>query len=217
MLICLLNYNNKLAKDPAFLFYPGDWLGGTMTFSRSHKGAYMDLLMCQYNNGHMALEDIQEVLGSDFEKMWETKLKNKFIQDPSGLFFNEKLENEIIKRKNYTQSRKNNLSHKKEDKAHHMDEHMENENVIENKIEDRKILFKASLNFFETLYPEKMIIDFYDYWTEPNKSGTKFRQELEKTWDIARRLRTWSERSGFNDQEKKSKLEENIEQFNRIP
>lgn len=25
MLICLLNYNNKLAKDPAFLFYPGDW------------------------------------------------------------------------------------------------------------------------------------------------------------------------------------------------
>ncbi|MHA2039809.1 MAG: hypothetical protein ACW98X_25615, partial [Promethearchaeota archaeon] len=45
-----------MAKDPAFLFYPGDWLGGTMLFSRAHKGAYMDLLMAQFNNGHMELQ-----------------------------------------------------------------------------------------------------------------------------------------------------------------
>lgn len=125
-----------MAKDPAFLFYPGDWLGGTMTFSRSHKGAYMDLLMCQFNQGHMALQDIVDVLGSDFEKMWENKLKSKFKMDNDGLFFNEKLEYEIFKRKAYTESRRKNLLHKedhiKEDKVSHMGSHMENENENEN-------------------------------------------------------------------------------------
>jgi hypothetical protein len=37
-----------------------------------------------------------------------------------------------------------------------------------------------------------MINDFYKYWTEPNKSNTKFKQELEKTWSVERRLETWS-------------------------
>jgi hypothetical protein len=27
---------------------------------------------------------------------------------------------------------------------------------------------------------------------EPNKSNTKFRYELEKTWDTERRLKTWN-------------------------
>lgn len=39
-----------MAKDPAFLFYPGDWLGGTMGMSLTQKGAYFHLLMVQFNN-----------------------------------------------------------------------------------------------------------------------------------------------------------------------
>ena len=37
-----------------------------------------------------------------------------------------------------------------------------------------------------------MLNDFYKYWTEPNKTLTKFRQEMEKTWDLERRLETWA-------------------------
>jgi hypothetical protein len=37
-----------------------------------------------------------------------------------------------------------------------------------------------------------MIKEFYSYWTEPNKSNTKFKQEMQKTWDLTRRLETWS-------------------------
>lgn len=37
---------------------------------------------------------------------------------------------------------------------------------------------------------------FYVYWTEPNKSGTKQRWQLERTFDIKRRLYTWLSRSG---------------------
>ncbi len=33
--------------------------------------------------------------------------------------------------------------------------------------------------------------EFFDYWTEPNKSGTKLRFELEKTWDLGRRMKRW--------------------------
>lgn len=32
---------------------------------------------------------------------------------------------------------------------------------------------------------------FYNYWTEKNKSGTKQRWELERTFDVDRRLATW--------------------------
>ena len=45
--------------------------------------------------------------------------------------------------------------------------------------------------FLET-YGKDFLNDFYKYWTEPNKSNTKFRQELEKTWDLLRRLETWA-------------------------
>lgn len=120
-----------MAKDPAFLFFPGDWLGGTMTFSRHHKGAYMDLLMCQFNHGHMALHDVRIILGdADFDTMWETKLKAKFKQDPEGLFYNEKLESESLKRKKFTESRKKNLSHVDNHMSHHMHPHMENGDLL---------------------------------------------------------------------------------------
>ena len=93
-----------MAKDPAFLFYPGDWLGGTMTFSRHQKGAYMDLLMCQFNQGSLTLTDIKIILGTDFY-VWE-KLKLKFTVDSFGRYYNPRLEEEKLKRELYTKSRK---------------------------------------------------------------------------------------------------------------
>ncbi len=101
-----------MAKDPAFLFYPGDWMGGTATFTRAHKGAYMDLLMAQFNYGHMALQDIKNILNGDFDEMWESKLKFKFKLDEEGLYYNERLDFEKEKRKSFTESRKQNLKDK---------------------------------------------------------------------------------------------------------
>jgi len=36
-----------------------------------------------------------------------------------------------------------------------------------------------------------MLYKFFNYWSELNKSGTKMRFELEKTWEIEKRLATW--------------------------
>lgn len=59
-------------------------------------------------------------------------------------------------------------------------------------MEERKLKFASTLEPYQKIYPRSMLSDFYKYWSEPNKSETKFKQELEKTWDLERRLETWS-------------------------
>ena len=58
----------------------------------------------------------------------------------------------------------------------------------------RKESFYQSLVPFVGQYPKEMIRAFYDYWSELNKSRTKMRYELEKTWELPRRLATWANR-----------------------
>jgi DNA-binding PadR family transcriptional regulator len=52
--------------------------------------------------------------------------------------------------------------------------------------------FLMEVSAFKELYSVEMLEAFIDYWTEPNKSNTKLRYELQKTFDIARRLKTWN-------------------------
>lgn len=62
-----------------------------------------------------------------------------------------------------------------------------------------------SKRFFNTLYTsnnvqkygKQMLQDFYEYWSEPNPSNTKMRFELQKTWDVDRRLARWA-RNNYN-------------------
>jgi len=65
---------------------------------------------------------------------------------------------------------------------------------IKNTITERKLKFASTLEPFQKQYPKQMLSDFYKYWCELNKSGTKFKQELEKTWDLERRLEMWARR-----------------------
>ena len=89
-------------KDPAFLFYPNDYIGGTMGMTFEEKGAYIDLLMTQFNRGHMTSHMISHMLGQKYDQIWEV-IKSKFIQDESGNFYNERLEYEQKKRKSFTE------------------------------------------------------------------------------------------------------------------
>ena len=62
----------------------------------------------------------------------------------------------------------------------------------EDKLNERKLKFAETLKDFSSIYPREMLKEFYEYWTEPNQSGTKFRKEMQKTWDLERRLKTWA-------------------------
>lgn len=141
-----------MAKDPAFLFYPNDWLGGTSIFTREEKGAYMDLLVAQFNHGKLTLENIRTILGSDFDRLW-AKIQGKF-KVKRNLYYNERLSNEIIKRQNYAESRRNNAKGQKA-YAEHMPKHREDRNRNEN--EDRNDI-KALEEKFDMAwnkYPKK--------------------------------------------------------------
>lgn len=76
------------------------------------------------------------------------------------------------------------------------------ENDIKESIEQRKLKFSESLKPFLITYGKDMLNDFYSYWTEPNKSGTKFKKELQVTWDTERRLKTWANNSFGNKNNK---------------
>lgn len=72
-----------------------------MTMTRHLKGCYLDLLVAQFNSGPLSLEEIKTVLGNDFAA-WQGSLSKKFRQTSAGLFFNEKLANEMKNRAEYS-------------------------------------------------------------------------------------------------------------------
>jgi len=120
-----------MAKDPAFLFYPGDFTTGTQFFTDEQVGKYMRLLLAQHQHGH--LTDDQVIFIS---KSYDNHIMSKFVKDSAGLWYNERLESEIIKRKNYTESRSKNKAGKTKEEIISLsyDLHMENKNkdVIDN-------------------------------------------------------------------------------------
>lgn len=58
--------------------------------------------------------------------------------------------------------------------------------------EKRQQDFYNSIAQYAGIYPKEMMAAFYNYWREPNKSKTKMRFELEKTWDLNLRLQKWA-------------------------
>lgn len=74
------------------------------------------------------------------------------------------------------------------------------ENDVEKKINKKEIEFKESIKPFISKYGKDICNNFYLYWSEPNKSKTKLRYEMEKTWDVERRLANWVNRDNtFNN------------------
>jgi hypothetical protein len=95
-----------MSKDFAFLFYPNDWLGGTMHMHRVSRACYFDLLMLQFNRGAFTLDEARECLGLDFDR-WEL-IKDKFICENSK-YYNERLMQEINKRQKFARHQKDNI------------------------------------------------------------------------------------------------------------
>tara|TARA_R110001632_G_scaffold66281_2_gene156519 strand:- start:84 stop:677 length:594 start_codon:yes stop_codon:yes gene_type:complete len=69
-----------------------------------------------------------------------------------------------------------------------------NVNVTDKEI--RELTFREQVAQ-HTTYDALMLDEFSDYWTESNLKGKKLKFELQKTFDIARRLKKWSS-NNFN-------------------
>lgn len=92
-----------MAKDPAFLFYSQDFIVGIQTMNFEDRGKYITILCQMHQQGRLDEETISFMVGSV-----SVRLKNKFKVDEDGRWYNERLELEAEKRRNFVQSRVDN-------------------------------------------------------------------------------------------------------------
>lgn len=149
-----------MAKDPAFLFYSQDFIVGVQTMTFEDRGKYITLLALMHQQGRMKEETIRFLIGSISDN-----LKSKFQIDRNDHWYNKRLEEEVEKRKKFTESRRNNgrkggrpkeSNNIKEKKSkNHMANHMEDENEIEN-VDRNEIDNKVEIISIEKIEFEKV-------------------------------------------------------------
>lgn len=156
-----------MAKDPAFLFYYQDFLVGTEFMEEHEVGIYIRLLCHQADKGRLSEKHMLSICKAyGFTK----SIKEKFVKDKDGLYYNERLELEIQKRRKYSESRRNNA---KSVKAYA--QHMENENEDVNKDinsfkeevkrSSRWPMLKDVIEYFEgKLYPKEEAETFWNHY-----------------------------------------------------
>ena len=152
-----------MGKDPAVLFYTGDFLAGTLLMRNEQVGKYIKLLCIQHQSGHLSEEDMLEVCGT-----YDERIFSKFEKDADGLYYNVRMEEETIKRRKYSESRSANRkstkkqdmnkdmsNHMNEHMSNHMNEHMSNHmgNENGNRIENE---YKDEFDILWKLYPRKI-------------------------------------------------------------
>lgn len=89
-----------MSKDPAVLLYTSDLLTGMTLMSYEERGQYITLLCQQHQIGHLPFNHMISVCGSQ-----DSVVISKFVQDSEGLYYNERMEEEIQKRASFCKSR----------------------------------------------------------------------------------------------------------------
>jgi len=173
-------------KDPAFLFYPADFLIGTYLMSYEDRGKYITILSIMHQQGSLSEKAITTLIGE-----FPDELRSKFKVDENGLLYNERLNAECNKRSKYTKGRLKNLG---VDMGSHMGDHIENRNrninkernVIPPPLELLKAYCKERANGID---PAKFM-DFYE------SKGWLIGKTKMKDWQAA--VRTWEKNNPVN-------------------
>ena len=140
---------------PAVLVYYNDLLAATLEMDDAEFGVYVKLLCMQNIKGHMSLDCIARICPD----INETVL-SKFTIDDAGLYYNKRMEAEIERRVNFSESRSKNRRKK----------------------EEVKIISSTSVEDMETeteTVIEKPVIEIVSYLNE--KAGTHYRAKSKHT------------------------------------
>jgi len=187
-------------RDPAFLFYSSDFLTGCTGLTMEERGQYITLMCLQHQHGHLSKKTIWLSLGYDkvFKNINDFEIKQeisedvlaKFQIDENGNYYNERLEIEIVKRENFTDSRTRNGSKggrpKKNNKPSEKPYGLPTENHTENENENIDINKSSSntLNVknenFEKVYPESNLV---------NEIIKDYNQKFKKSYAISSQKR----------------------------
>lgn len=194
-------------KYPWFKFAPTDWVMGKIQRCSEITQARFIRLCCLYWNkeGVLSIDDATIEIDSDhlkiltdkkIVKLDQTFIKIEFLDDQMtecGENSDKKRAAALIRwAKNNADAMHVHADAMQNDADREIDKTKPEKKDKKKEIEDRKLKFASTLEPFLEKYGRPLLNDFYKYWTEPNKSNTKFRQELEKTWSLERRLETWA-------------------------
>jgi len=168
----------------------------------------LEMLFTEENK--LCIEDYDSLA---FGLQCDAKVLKQVIEDfdlfvvEDGCFYSRRLNNHIEDINNKSTKAKENAS-KRWDNATAMQPHSDRNASKVNKsiskvkksksIEERIIDFNKSIQSINDVSDEDKE-NFFLYWTEKNKSGSKFRAEMEKTFSIPLRLKRWSS-NNFNKQ-----------------
>lgn len=89
-----------MGKDPAVLFYTGDFLNGCTDLDFDERGQYITLLCLQHQKGHLSEKTIRLCVGSV-----SSDVLSKFKIDSAGNYFNKRMDEEIEKRQHFLDTR----------------------------------------------------------------------------------------------------------------
>ena len=191
-----------MAKDPAFLFYPGDYLRDTQCLSEPVQVAY-DRIMCE----HMRNICISQQQLNFFTKRLTPDEKSELemvLTKVEGGFQIAWVAESICKRKDYSKSRSENRKGKTKEDMKNISktyvEHMVNENEIENKdlivIENKEksVQFQKPTeseisDHLLSIYPdankEGLIRFSQKFWSHYENNGWKVGKNKMKNWKLA--------------------------------
>ena len=168
--------------------------------------AVLELLFTEENK--LCIEDYDSLA---FGLQCDPKVLKQVIEDfdlfvlEDGCFYSRRLNNHIEEINNKSNKAKENAS-KRWNNATAMQPHSDrnaskvNKSIVNKSksIEERIIDFNKSIQSISGVSDEDKE-NFFLYWTEKNKSGSKFRAEMERTFSIPLRLKRWSS-NNFNKQ-----------------
>lgn len=217
-----------MAKElPYFKFEPNQWENGNIQIcSRENKGLFIDLCSMYWSRlGDLPVKLAIQKLCAGNANALNSLFEENIIEQKEGYICIDFLNEQLSEFKNTSSQNSKNAKERWEKHRKQKEESERNAvalipqsesdtikekeikeyKIKENNIEERKLKFAHSLKNFDSVYDRKLLLEFYEYWTESNKSNTKFRMELEKTWDLERRLKTWASRDkSFNSKKQES-------------
>ena len=152
-------------------------------------------------------------IGKKLEKVWQFIEEIDLISSNNGETFNKQLLNfsqkyQVSKEKNakrISEWRENQQLSENVTRSEHVSntDKVKESKVKESKEKESKVYSNILYSLSEILSPHQEELgseyqNFYSYWTEKNSKG-KERWEMEKFFDISRRIKTWmNNKSKFN-------------------
>ncbi len=201
-----------MANDPAFIFYPGDYLRDTQCLSEKTQVAY-DRIMCEHMRNICISKKQLKFFTKRLDIDEQEELKMVLTEINGGYEITWVAES-IVKRRKYSESRRKNRTGTIKETNNisktyvtHME--IENEIIIRKKKFINEVLLVNSNDIIldDTDVYNSNGSSFIEYWSEHGPNDRKMRFEKEKSFDINLRLLKWkNNKSKFSAQSGKEPM-----------